>query len=105
MEKRAEKITPQKAREIMDTEENYVLLDVREKDEFAQGHILGAALLPCKDLASQAEEKLPQKDQLILIYCRSGRRSAVAADCLVRLGYTNVKDFGGILDWPYGLVK
>ena len=94
-------ITAQEAKEIMDTQEGYIILDVREQDEFDQGHIPGAILIPYTQIDFKAEDMLPDLDQLILVYCRSGRRSKIAADALVELGYTNIKEFGGILDWPY----
>ena len=96
-----EMITPKEAKEIMDSQEGYIVLDVREQEEFDQGHVPGAILIPYTKIEDQADEHLPQKDQLILVYCRSGRRSKIAAEALVELGYTNVKEFGGILDWPY----
>ena len=96
-----EMITPKEAKEIMDSQEGYIVLDVREQEEFDQGHVPGAILIPYTKIEDQAEEHLPRKDQLILVYCRSGRRSKIAAEALVELGYTNVKEFGGILDWPY----
>jgi rhodanese-related sulfurtransferase len=94
-------ITAQEAKEIMDTQEGYIILDVREQDEFDQGHIPGAILIPYTQIDFKAEDMLPDQDQLILVYCRSGRRSKIAAEALVDLGYTNIKEFGGILDWPY----
>ena len=94
-------ITAEEAKEIMDTQEGYVILDVREQDEYDAGHIPGAILIPYTQIAEKAEEVLTEKDQLILVYCRSGRRSKIAAEALVELGYTNIKEFGGIIDWPY----
>lgn len=94
-------ISAQEAKQIIDTQTGYVILDTREQYEFDQGHIPGAVLLPYDQVAEKAEEMLPDKDQLILVYCRSGRRSKIAAQALVELGYTNIKEFGGILDWPY----
>ena len=94
-------ITAQEAKEIMDTEEGYIILDVREQDEYDVGHIPGAILIPYTQIEDKADEMLPDKDQLILVYCRSGRRSKIAAEALVELGYTNIKEFGGIIDWPY----
>ena len=96
-----EQITPQQAKEIMDTESDYVILDVRTHDEYMDGHIPGAVLIPDYDIVNRAEKELPDKDQLVLVYCRSGRRSKLAAEKLAELGYTNVKEFGGIIDWPY----
>ena len=94
-------ITAQQAKQIMDTEEGYVILDTRTLEEYAQGHIPGAIVIPHDQIQEKAEIVLTDKDQLILVYCRSGRRSKLAAQDLVDLGYTNVKEFGGILDWPY----
>lgn len=94
-------VTAQEAKELMDSEEGYVILDVRTDEEYAAGHIPGAILIPHDDIANQAEEALADKDQLILVYCRSGNRSRQAAEVLAELGYTNVVDFGGINDWPY----
>ena len=94
-------ITAQEAKEIMDTEEGYIILDVREQDEYDAGHIPGAILIPYTQIAEKAEDVLTDKEQLILVYCRSGRRSKIAAEALVELGYTNIKEFGGISDWPY----
>ena len=98
-------ITAEEAKEIMDTEEGYVILDVREQDEYDAGHISGAILIPYTQIEAKANEMLTDKDQLILVYCRSGRRSKLAAEALVELGYTNIKEFGGILDWPYEVEK
>ena len=94
-------ITAEEAKQIMDTEEGYILLDVRTQEEYDQGHIPGAILIPDTEIKAKAEEVLTDKDQLILVYCRSGRRSKLAAEVLVELGYTNIKEFGGIIDWPY----
>ena len=94
-------ITAQEAKAIMDSQEGFVILDVREQYEYDESHIPGAVLLPLGQVEEKAQEVLPDKDQLILVYCRSGRRSKIAADALVALGYTNIKEFGGIMDWPY----
>ena len=94
-------ITAEEAKQIMDTEEGYIILDVREQDEYDEGHIPGAIVISHKEIAEKAEDVLTDKDQLILVYCRSGRRSKIAAEALVELGYTNIKEFGGIIDWPY----
>lgn len=101
MKKGYMQITAQEAKEIMDTQEGYIILDVREQDEYDAEHIPGAILIPYTQIAEKAEGILTDKGQLILVYCRSGRRSKIAAEALVQLGYTNVKEFGGILDWPY----
>jgi rhodanese-related sulfurtransferase len=100
-----EQITSEAAKELMDTETDYVIIDARTTEEFEEGHIPGAILLPDYDVREKAEELLTDKDQLILVYCRSGNRSKVASNDLVELGYTNVKEFGGIKDWPYEIEK
>ena len=94
-------ITAEDAKQIMDSEEDYIILDVRTQDEYDQGHIPGAIVISHDEIVEKAEEVLTDKDQLILIYCRSGRRSKLAAEALVELGYTNIMEFGGIIDWPY----
>lgn len=94
-------ITAEEAKEIMDSQEGYIILDVRAQAEYDEGHIPGAIVIPHTEIEDRAEEELPDKDQLILVYCRSGRRSKIAAEALVELGYTNIREFGGILDWPY----
>ncbi len=99
-----EQITPSEAKRLMDTESDYVILDVRTEEEYNEGHIEGAVLIPDFEITSKAESVLTNKNQLILVYCRSGRRSKLAAEALVSLGYTNVKEFGGIIDWEYGTV-
>ena len=96
-------ITAEEAKQIMDSQEGYIILDVRTQEEYDQGHIPGAILIPDTEIEARAEEMLTDKDQLILVYCRSGRRSKLAAEALVELGYTNIKEFGGIIDWPYEL--
>lgn len=100
-----EQITAEQAKTIMDTEKDYVIIDARTEEEFAEGHIENAILIPEYEIANRAEGELPDKEQLILVYCRSGRRSKIASEELVKLGYTNVKEFGGIIDWPYETVK
>ena len=94
-------ITAEEAKQIMDTEEGYVILDVRTQEEYDQGHIPGAIVISHEEIKEKAEDVLTDKDQLILAYCRSGRRSKIAAEALLELGYTNIKEFGGIIDWPY----
>ena len=94
-------ITPDMAKEIMDSGEEYTLLDVREQDEYDAGHIPGAILIPYTEIGDKAQDILTDKSALILVYCRSGRRSKIAAEALSQLGYTNVNEFGGILDWKY----
>ena len=94
-------ITAAEAKEIMDTQEGYAILDARTQEEYDEGHIPGAILIPYDEILEKAEDVLTDKNQLILVYCRSGRRSKLAAEDLVELGYTNIKEFGGIIDWPY----
>lgn len=100
-----EQITGAQAKALMDSETNYIIIDARTQSEYDAGHIEGAILMPETEVAKRAEIELPDKDQLILVYCRSGRRSKIAAQALVDLGYTNVKEFGGIIDWEYEIVK
>ena len=100
-----EQITAEEAKKIMDSGEEHIILDTREQDEFDEGHIPGAILIPYTEIENKAEAMLPDKDKLILVYCRSGRRSKIAAESLAKLGYTNVKEFGGIIDWSYEIEK
>lgn len=100
-----EQITPQEAKTLMDTESDYVILDVRTEEEFAEGHIENAVLIPDYEIESQARKVLKDKKQLILVYCRSGRRSKLASQALADMGYSDVREFGGIIDWPYEIVK
>ena len=100
-----EQISGAEAKALMDSESGYIILDTREQYEYDEGHIPGAILIPYDEIADRAEKELSDKDQLILVYCRSGRRSKIAAEELVKLGYTNVKEFGGIIDWKYETVK
>lgn len=97
-------ITAQQAKEVMDSGREIVILDVRTPEEFSEGHIKGAVLLPDYEIEESAKNILPNKDAEILVYCRSGRRSKIAANALVSMGYTNVSDFGGIIDWNYEIV-
>ena len=78
-----------------------MILDTRTQEEYDERHIPGAILIPHDQIKEQAESLLTDKDQLILVYCRSGRRSKLASEDLVALGYTNIMEFGGIIDWPY----
>ena len=100
-----QQITAEEAKTIMDTENGYIIIDARTEEEFAEGHIENAILIPEYEIANHAEKELTDKEQLILVYCRSGRRSKIASEELVKLGYSNVKEFGGIIDWPYEIVK
>lgn len=98
-------VSSQEAKELMDSEDSYIILDVRTEEEYAEGHIKNAVLIPDYEIAERAEKELTDKNQLILVYCRSGRRSKIASDILVSLGYTNVVEFGGIIDWQYDIEK
>ena len=102
-----QKITPQQAKARM-AEPGVIVLDVRMQQEYDAGHIANAVLLPLPLIEAgdtAVAKALPDKDAEILVYCRSGRRSAIAANALINMGYTNVLDFGGINDWPYEVVK
>ena len=92
-------ITMDEAVDMMAKETGYIILDVRRSDEFAEGHIPGAINVANETIGTDEIPELPDKDQLIMVYCRSGRRSKEAAEKLVKLGYTNIVEFGGILDW------
>ena len=100
-----QQITAEEAKKIMDSGEEHLILDTREQEEFDDGHIPNAILIPYTEIENKAEEMLPDKDKLILVYCRSGRRSKIAAESLAKLGYANVKEFGGIINWKYEVVK
>jgi len=84
--------------------DDVVILDVRTQEEFDSGHIIHAVLLPYDEIREKAESVIPDKNRTILVYCRSGRRSETAARELVKMGYSEVYDFGGVLDWPGELV-
>ncbi len=98
------KISAEQAKEMIDSSTALVVLDVRTQEEYEDGHIEGAILIPNDEIATKAEEILTDKNATLLVYCRSGRRSALASQSLYELGYTSVYDFGGILDWPYEVV-
>ena len=98
------RITMQEAMEMMAAEENHIILDVRTQQEYAAGHIPGAIVIPNETIGTKEIPQLPDKDQLIMVYCRSGNRSKQASDKLVKLGYTNIVEFGGIIDWPGEIV-
>lgn len=98
-------ITQDEAKRIMDEENDYMIVDAREQSEYDEGHIKGAIVIPYTEIEQRAQELLPNKQQLILVYCRSGRRSKIAAQSLANMGYTNVKEFGGIIDWQYEIEK
>ena len=92
-------ISTEEAVKMMEEEEDYIILDVRTEGEYEEKHILGAVLVPNETIGTEEIEELPDKEQMILVYCRSGNRSKQAAEKLVKLGYTNIYEFGGINDW------
>ena len=94
-----EQITQEEAKRLMANEEGYIILDARTESEYATGHIPGAICIPNETIGTEAPAELADKDQLILVYCRSGNRSKQAAKKLAMLGYTNIKEFGGIMEW------
>jgi len=98
------KITAKEAKEMMDQNTDIVILDVRTEEEFNTGHIEGAVLIPDYEIAEKVEATLTDKSATILVYCRSGRRSVLSAKELIELGYSNIYDFGGIIDWEYDIV-
>ena len=98
------KLSAEEAYEMMASQE-VVVVDVRTREEYDGGHIENAVLVPNESIGSEMPEALPDKEATLLVYCRSGRRSKDAAQKLLELGYQNVYDFGGIIDWPYELVK
>ena len=98
-------ISMDEAVKMMKDEKNYIILDVRRPDEFAEGHIPGAINVPNEEIGTAEIAELPNKSQLILVYCRSGRRSKEASEKLVKLGYTNIVEFGGIQDYEGEIEK
>lgn len=98
------KISAEEAKKIMD-EQSAVIVDVRTQEEYDEGHIEDAVLIPVDTIAKDAEKVLTDESAVILVYCRSGNRSKTASEALINLGYRNVYDFGGIIDWPYEIVK
>ena len=100
-----QKISAEEAYEMMASQEVVVVVDVRTREEYDGGHIENAVLVPNESIDSEMPEALPDKEATLLIYCRSGRRSKDAAQKLLALGYQSVYDFGGVIDWPYELVK
>ena len=95
------KISAGQAKDIMESTDGWILLDVRTREEYDEAHIDGAVLIPDFEIAARMESEIPDKEVVILVYCRSGRRSANAAHEILDLGYSHVYDFGGIIDWPY----
>lgn len=96
--------TPEEAQEIMESGEDVVVVDVRTQEEYDTGHIPGAICVPNETIEEEAAEALPDKEQTILVYCRSGNRSKQASEKLAAMGYANVVEFGGIADWPGDVV-
>lgn len=99
------KISADDAKKMMDENEDFIILDVRTEEEYEQGHIENSLLIPDNKIGDKAEEILTDKDAVIFVYCRSGRRSENATKELIDLGYTKTFDFGGINDWPYEIVQ
>lgn len=99
------KISQDEAKKMMEKDDGHVIVDVRREDEFASGHIPGAVLIPNESIGTDKPAELPDPDQIILVYCRSGNRSAQASQKLADLGYTNVFDFGGIMTWTGEIEK
>ena len=97
-------ISQDEAMQIMEEESGFLIVDVRRPDEFAEGHIEGAINVPNEGIAEEMPEELPDKDQLLLIYCRTGRRSKEASEKLAKIGYKNVYEFGGINTWTGTIV-
>lgn len=100
-----EQITQDQAKTLMAESENYIILDVRTEAEYAEGHIPGAICVPNESIGEEMPKELPDKEQLILVYCRSGNRSKQASEKLAKLGYTNIKEFGGINTWTGDIEK
>ena len=94
-----QQITQKKAKEMMQADDGHIIVDVRRQDEYDSGHIPGAILIPNESIGTEQPKELPDLDQVILIYCRSGRRSKEASQKLADMGYTNIYEFGGIIDW------
>lgn len=101
-----QQITVEEAKSMMEEQPDAVVLDVREQDEYDAGHIPGAVLLPVGTINEEtAASAIPEKDTVVLVYCRSGNRSKTASQALVDLGYTQIYEFGGIKDWPYDVER
>lgn len=100
-----QQISPEDAMQRMKTESNFQIVDVRRQEEYAAGHIPDAICIPNESIGTEPVPELPDLDQMLLIYCRSGRRSKEAAQKLADIGYTNVYEFGGILDWPGEIIQ
>ena len=98
-------ISQEEAREMMKKDDGHVVVDVRRRDEYDAGHVPGAILIPNESIGTERPAELPDLDQIILVYCRSGRRSKEAAQKLADMGYTRVYEFGGIIDWNGDVMK
>ena len=98
-------ISQEEAKKMMAKEDGHIVVDVRRQDEYDAGHIPGAILIPNESIGTEPPAELPDLDQIILIYCRSGRRSKEAAQKLADMGYTNIYEFGGINTWTGEIVK
>ena len=98
-------ITQEKAKEMMAKDDGHIIVDVRRQDEYDEGHIPGALLIPNESITDKKPEELPDLNQIVLVYCRSGRRSKEASQKLADIGYTNVYEFGGINTWTGEIVK
>lgn len=98
-------ITPAQGKDMMAEDLTVILLDVRTDEEYVEGHISGAILLPVEELESLAPKRIPDKGAAYIVYCRTGNRSAIAARILIHLGYEKIYDMGGIVDWPYETVS
>lgn len=100
-----QQISQEEAKNLMDGETSCVILDVRTEEEYAELHIPGAVCVPNETISDTPPEELPDKEQMILVYCRSGNRSKQAAEKLVAMGYSDIREFGGITTWPYETVS
>lgn len=98
-------ISQDEAKEMMTRDDGHIIVDVRRQDEYDAGHIPGAILIPNESIDKERPKELPDLDQIILVYCRSGRRSKEASEKLAKMGYTNIYEFGGIITWPGETVK
>ncbi len=98
-------ISQEEAKAMMEADDGHIIVDVRTQDEFDEGHIPGAICIPNESIGDKQPSELPDLDQIILVYCRSGRRSKEASQKLADIGYTRVYEFGGIIDWTGEVVK
>ena len=99
-----QQITQEKAKEMMQADDGHIIVDVRRQDEYDSGHIPGAILIPNESIGTECPKELPDLNQIIMIYCRSGRRSKEASQKLADMGYTHIYEFGGIIDWTGEIV-